>query len=346
MRILLLNHEFTLTGASQNLLALGLTLKAAGHSIDVAALNPRPGPVSEAFSAAGAPIVSQLSLATYDVCIANTVAAAGFVGQLGGRLPTIWWLHEAEIGLTLLLQDTAQLSAFPRAAAIVFQTEFQRDSVYRSFTFPLDPGRLHVIPNGVSVEGRLAPDRIAPRQGVLQIVSAGTVYPRKRHSDIIEAVARLRTRLDVELVICGGLEGGLDARAEQRIAECPDRFRMTGAVSRAECLAWIASADIFCLASDSESQGNAILEAGMLHKPLVLSDLRCHEDRFRHGANCLLFPVGDVELLSHLLALLAADPVRRQALGAAAFETTRQYGERTFLARLVALVEDVAGLAR
>ncbi len=343
MRILLLNHEYTTTGASTLLLRLGLHLKAAGHAITVGAINPTPGRISEAYAAAEIPLTTQVAPSEHDVCIANTVVAASFVTQIGPILPTIWWLHEAEIGLSILLRDPAQLRAFQLASAVVFQTDFQLDDVYRSFTYGLERGRLHVIPNGVSVEERASEDSIPAKQGVLRIVSAGTVSPRKRPGDIIEAVARLRGRLDVELAICGAMEGGLDARAERTLSEHGDRIRLTGEIDRPECLAWIASADIFCLASDSESQPVTVLEAGALGRPLVLSDLRCYAGQHRHGVNCLLFPVGDVELLSHALGALAADPERRRRLGEAASATAGRFSERAVHARFDALLEEVQG---
>jgi glycosyltransferase involved in cell wall biosynthesis len=342
VRILLINHEFTSTGASTLLLRLALHLKAGGHAVTVGAINPAPGLISEAYAAAGIPLAGHISPADYDVCIANTVAAAPFVVEAGAALPTIWWLHEAEIGLSILLRHPEQLKAFHLASAVVFQTEFQRDDVYRSFTYPLERGRLHVIPNGISVEDCAAEDCIPPKRGVLRIVSAGTVSPRKRPGDVIEATARLRARLDVELVICGAIEGGIDPRAERIAAEHGDRIRLTGEVDRSECLAWIASADIFCLASDSESQPVTVQEAGRLSRPLVLSDLRCYAGEYRHGVNCLLFPVGDVDLLSHALGALAADPGRRRRLGEAARSTAGRFSERAAHARFEALLEETA----
>lgn len=341
MRVLLINHEFTTTGASTLLLRLALHLKAAGHAVALGAINPAPGRISEAYAAAGIPLVPRIAPSEYDVCIANTVAAASFVVEAAPVLPTIWWLHEAEIGLSILLRHPEQLRAFQLASAVVFQTDFQRDDVYRSFTYGLERGRLHVIPNGIVIDDRAPGNRIPPPRGVLRVVSAGTVSPRKRPGDIIEAVARLRSRLDVELVICGAIEGGVDARAERIVAEHPDRILLTGEVDRSECLAWMASADIFCLASDSESQPVTVLEAGRLGRPLVLSDLRCYAGEYRHGLNCLLFPVGDVELLSHALGALAVDPQRRRRMGDAARATAGRYSEAALHARFDALLEEV-----
>ncbi|HEX4096817.1 MAG TPA: glycosyltransferase family 4 protein [Caulobacteraceae bacterium] len=344
MRILLINHEFTTTGASTLLLRLALHLKGAGHVVTVGAINPAPGLISQAYAAADIPLVPRMAPADYDVSIANTVAAASFVIEAGPVLPTIWWLHEAEIGLAILLHHPEQLRAFQLASAVVFQTDFQLNDVYRSFTYALERRRLHVFPNGIEVEDRAPGDRIPPKRGVLRVVSAGTVSPRKRPGDVIEAVARLRKRLDVELVICGALEGGIDAKAERTIAAHPGRIQLTGEVDRPECLAWIASADIFCLASDSESHPVTVMEAGRLGRPLVLSDLRCYAGEYRHGVNCLLFPVGDVELLSHALGALAADPARRERLGEAARSTAGRSSERALHARFDALLEETMAL--
>ena len=273
------------------------------------------------------------------MCIANTVAAAALVVRLAPLIPTIWWLHEAEIGLANLLRNPSQLAGFELAGAVVFQTEFQRNDVYRSFVFALPPEKLHIIPNGVSLE---TPVPLPTTPDVLRVVSVGTVYGRKRHSDLIAAVALLRSQLDVELVICGEVQDGLDAKAQASLQIHSGRMRLTGEVERTECLAWMASADIFCLASDSESQPLTVLEAALLGKPLVLSDLRCYADVYRHGMNCLSFPVGDVGLLSHALGALAADAGRRRQLGQAARATARRFSEAGMLARFGALIENLA----
>jgi len=50
--------------------------------------------------------------------------------------------------------------------------------------------------------------------------------------------------------------------------------------------------------------------------------------------NCLMHPVGDVDLLAHLLRVLATDAPLRARLGAAARRTAAGYRNDMFLARL------------
>src|SRR5271163_4742185 len=138
MRFLLMNNEFTVTGASTMFFQLAQHLVASGHQITIAPIGENDGPMRERFASLG-PITTSVDLKQFDGAIGNTICAAPAVIHLGKTLPTIWWLHENEVGLNLLLRNRTWIGAFDAAAAIIFQTEFQRDSVYRSFTYRRNP---------------------------------------------------------------------------------------------------------------------------------------------------------------------------------------------------------------
>jgi len=338
MRILLVNHEFTITGASTVFLRLATHLHAQGHDLTVYPCNPADGPIKPLYAELGIAVEDTCALTGFDLVIANTVCAAPVVLQTAPHVKTIWFLHETEIGLNILLQTPQHARAFELAAAVIYQTEYQRD-VYRSFTYQLDQGKFHIIANGIAPAQPNLPN-VPGKIRSLRIVQVGSVEPRKRPGDLIRAVAY--AGMDAELVICGKYYE-LDEQARAMVDASPETYRLTGEIVPLEALAWMASADIYALVSGSESQPISVLEAATLARPLLLTDLPAYRGIFSHGRNCLLFPPGHVELLALTLRMYAASPRLREEMGTNAQRTARNYSGVAFFERFDALIRIVNG---
>ena len=335
MHFLLINDEFTVTGASTMFFQLAQHLVASGHQITITPIGKGDGPMRERFASLG-PIATSVDLKQFDGAIGNTICAAPAVIHLGKTLPTIWWLHESEVGLNFLLKNQASIGAFDTAAAIIFQTEFQRDSVYRSFTYRRNPAELPVIPYGVALPEKFDRERVTPKRRAVRIVSVGSVQPRKRHYDLIQAVGLLPPD-QVECVIVGKWFT-LPEDAQDTVRKNKHQFHFTDEVLPTEAVAWIESCDIFCLCSASESFPIAPLEAALLGKPIVLSDLHCYHTAYEHGRSCLFFPVGNIPLLTMSIQLLLDHPQLREQLGDAARRAAISYTPEAFFARFDALL--------
>jgi glycosyltransferase involved in cell wall biosynthesis len=161
-----------------------------------------------------------------------------------------------------------------------------------------------------------------PPAGRRRLVTAGRLEAVKRFDLLLEALARLRQRFDLELVICG--DGTERARLERRARRLGvwDRVRFAGFV--ANPYAWIAASDCFVLSSDSEGLPNALIEAQGLGVAAVATDCPSGpREIIDDGETGRLVPTGDAEALAAGLAELLADEERRRAMGAAARERTR-----------------------
>ncbi|MBB5373189.1 glycosyltransferase family 4 protein [Acidocella aromatica] len=342
MRLLLVNHEFTITGASMVLFRLATYFREAGHEVHIFPVNPEDGPMKTRYEAAGIPVLASVVPREYDLALCNGICAAGQVQQIAPNVPVIWLVHEAEVALNLLLQHHQMIPAFAAASAIVYQSPYQAE-VLRSFTYQLDPRKFHIIPNGVEVSEELPLARVPPKRRAFRVVQVASVEPRKRPGDLIRAVAR--SGLDAECIFCGRFYG-LDDEALALAEAAPEQFRFTGEVEPVEALAWVLSADVFCLASGSETQGLAAYEAALLGRPLLLTDLPCYRDIFTHGRNCLVFPAGRADMLALTLAMYASSPELRAEMGEAAQRTARRFTNAAFYARFDALLTEVAALPR
>ena len=227
MRILAVNYEYTLTGSALLLLRLAEHLREAGHEVSVCAAIPGNGPIREAYRERGFVVLDARGTASIDVAICNTVMTAPQLLELSGSARTIWWIHEEKLGLLHLLQNPSQIAAFERASAVVFPVAYLRDAVYRSFLYNQDPNRIAIIPAGIPpIDIEPAP---RPDDRTFRLVSVGSVYPRKRHADLIRAVALYSG--PAKCIIAGKYHT-LPEDCLQLVAAAPDRYELVGEVDR------------------------------------------------------------------------------------------------------------------
>jgi glycosyltransferase involved in cell wall biosynthesis len=268
------------------------------------------GDIKTKFQALGIPIVSGVD--EVDLIIANTIAAGEFVGHYGAQVPIIWWIHEAEIGRNLILRIPKLADGFQQAAAVVFQTSYQK-MVYGSFTYDA-PADVHVLP--FWNDAVYAQDIVPAPKDKLRILAIGTVEPRKRMQDTISAVELLSDSLkrDVECVFIGKFFE-LPQREQEIVNAHPERYRFLGEQPNEAVLNYMASADCFVLASFSESQPLSIWEAFELETPVCVSDLDTYRHiGLKHGVNVLMHPVGNVEMLAENLRTVLTNQAIRSGL--------------------------------
>jgi glycosyltransferase involved in cell wall biosynthesis len=336
----MINHEFTITGSSTAFFRLAMHLRAGGHEIQILPINPADGPMRERYVEQGIAITEAVDLAAIDLAIANTICSAALVIRIAPQIPTIWFINEAEVALRILLENTQLLQAFALPAAIIYNMPFQHD-VFRSFTYQLDPGKFHTASFGVDIDQSIiARDRVPAKAKPHRVVQVGTIERRKRPGDFIRAVAR--SGLDIEAIICGKFIE-MDEEAQRLVLDNPQTYRLLEGLSDGEVLAWVESADIFCLASDSETQSLSAYEAALLGKPMILSDLPCYRDVFVHGRNCLMFPPRHVDLLALSMNMYTANPSLRQEMGRNAQRAAARYSNAAFFARFDAIMTSVVG---
>lgn len=336
MRILLVNHQFSMSGAAMMLLQLADVLRAAGHELRLAVVDPADGPMATLFAERGLEAIEQAGPQDVDLVIANTLSSAPLVARLAPVVPTIWWIHESGFGIDLLLRHPEWVEAFHLAHRIVMPNAWVRDHVYRSFLFRRRAAHVVVIPNGIHVERPAVPE---PKTRPFRIVCVGSVHGHKRQHDLVAAVARL-DRNDVELAMIGKVVN-LERSASALVEAAPDRYRLLGELNPAETRRWIASADLMALPSQSESQTLSLGEAAFLSVPVVMSDLPMLADLgWHHGETCLMQPVGNVAMLAHNIAYLLDNADERARLGRAVRRMVRGYRLDAFAHRFVELIAE------
>jgi glycosyltransferase involved in cell wall biosynthesis len=213
------------------------------------------------------------------------------------------------------------------AAKILCVSDGVRDRLVRE---GVAADRCLTVHNGIDCSQPLpdgTPARAAwgfPAQAIV-IGTVGQLIARKRVDDLIRALARLtqaQPQRDLRLVVVGE---GREAQALAQLAAnlgIADRVRLTG--FDPQPLRLVAGLDIFALASAAEGLPRVILEAMLLGRPVVASDIVGSREVVAPEQTGLLYPCGDVAALADALARLADDAALRRRFGEAGARRVRE----------------------
>lgn len=244
-------------------------------------------------------------------------------GLLAARLARVPIVIHGEHGTLQLRahQRWLQRLGWSSADRVLAVSSRLAERMARETQFPLD--KIQTIRNGVDLSrfGVASRDEARRTLGLapdtLVIGTAGRLVPVKDHRNLLEAIARLRTRgLNVHLLLAG--EGPLRSDLEQTVAALglQTDVRFLGHCPQIERV--FAALDIFALSSSSEGLSNTILEAMASGLPVVATNVGGADELVDEGRTGLLVPARSPDALAAALARLATDAPLRLAMGAAA----------------------------
>lgn len=180
--------------------------------------------------------------------------------------------------------------------------------------FGVAPQRIRTAPLGVDPEVFRPPttDRV-PRR-IVAMASADT--PLKGIDTLLEAVAKLRTERDVELVLVAKPEpGGPTQRMIEELA-IGDAVHTVNGIDDDELAALLGSAEVACVPSLYEGFSLPTVEAMACATPLVASRAGAIPEVVGpDGQSAELVEPGDAESLTRALGGLLDDPERRRRMG-------------------------------
>lgn len=326
MRALFIIHELALNGAVVALLEQARRMVANGHRVTVLTppLEGGNAALLHRFHEAGVQVVNTAVAADHDIAVGCTVFAADALHDLLEHLPIVWWVHEGRAGAHYILTHPKAARVMERAGKVIFPSRSVAERVCAIVLGSQTPVHVDVVPGLVPAPPSVASAAKPP--GHLRVLCVGTVYPRKRQTDLVQAVAMLRGR-PIECVLVGEVVHPLGGPGEQIARASPERFKLTGGLQQGAVCAYYRSADVFSLPSSDESMPLAPIEAAWHDVPVVLSDLECYAGIWRHGVNALIHPVGDVEMLAWYLRILIESQGIRERLVAAGRAVAARFGE-------------------
>jgi glycosyltransferase involved in cell wall biosynthesis len=209
----------------------------------------------------------------------------------------------------------------------------------------IDRDRLHYIANGVDVENWPVASHDGGGTGPRVVLCVARFVPRKRHIDLIEAVARLASAgIDFRLILVGG--GPTLAKSRElatRLGLDEPAVTFHGPASPEEVRTLLARSHLFCLPSLWEGMAGGVMEAMASGLPVVGTRVNGIANLVEHERTGLLVPPHQPDQLAEALASLLHDRERMVEFGAAGRERIR---EHFGVDRMVAAKERLfAGLA-
>jgi glycosyltransferase involved in cell wall biosynthesis len=196
-------------------------------------------------------------------------------------------------------------------------------------TFGVAAGRIHVVHNPIDLDA-IASAANEPIDAVHEamweppvIVAAGRLADAKNYPLLIEAVALLRARVPVRLVILG--TGDLEAPLRRLVADKQMERVVTFAGFQSHPWRYIARADVFALSSRYEGFGNVLVEAMACGVPVVATSSPGTREIVTDGVDGLLVDRHEPQPLADALARVLEEPGLRARLAAEARRSARRF---------------------
>jgi glycosyltransferase involved in cell wall biosynthesis len=242
--------------------------------------------------------------------------------HLGSRAhSTAARLYDLTLG-RLVLRHAQAVVAISQAAARFVQELARREAtvIYRG----VDHARYDAV--------QPCPELTAWSAGRPVATFVGRLIDGKGVADLIEAFAGLEHEEALLCVVGDGprrheLEALCTARGLQR------RCRFMGYQPEGRALELIRASDAIVNPSYTEGLPTSVLEAALLGRGIVASDVGGTPEVVSDGHSALLVPAGDIAALRGALEALLADPTLRARLGQAAREEAVERFDRSTSAR-------------
>jgi glycosyltransferase involved in cell wall biosynthesis len=227
-----------------------------------------------------------------------------------------------------------------RAKQVIVPSSYLEETVA---AWGIPKSRIKVICTAVSFEeGGVVPKAVERLSRPL-IVATGRLLPEKHIDGVIDAIVQLRENgVPASLALVG--EGPELARlvrhAEKKLT---GGYFFTGALSHADTLATLASANAFVLNSSYEGLSHFLVEALMLGVPTVATAVGGNAEVITDGENGLLVPFGDTPMLVDALTRVLTDEKLRSHLALRAKESARHFSTETMLSSVAHLLQKTVG---
>lgn len=267
----------------------------------------------------------------FDVVHDNQCMGRGMLGMVDDGWPLVTTLHhpitvdrrlELQHAPTLRRRITLrrwygfvrmQVRVARRLSTVLTVSESSRSDIVAEMG--VDPSHLRIVPVGVD-HTRFRPLPHVPKVPGRLMTTASADVPLKGLVPLLEAVAKVRTERDAELVVIG------KPRAESRVQETIERLGLEDAVqfvsgvSDERIVELYAEAEVAVVPSLYEGFSLPAVEAMACGVPLVATTGGAlPEVAGEHGDTALLVPPGDVGALAAAVGEALDDPALRARVG-------------------------------
>ena len=217
----------------------------------------------------------------------------------------------------------------------------------------IKPDKIAVVPNGIAVED-FSDIPLRGYFGTLFgiekhpiILYLGRIHKRKGIDTLVKAFFLLsKDRCDARLVIAGPDDGFLSTlERDVRSLNLKDKVSFTGPLNRRQVLAALNEASVVVYPSIQEGFPIVPLEAGIMEKPIIVSDDPAM-NYVREGGFGLTIEYGNTIQLKEALETILNNPEASRKLGANGREyVTRFHSWETIAERVESIYFNISGKA-
>lgn len=345
MKVLLFTHSYGPHGAAVMLFSLArYWIQKMGWHIDALVIQDLPSSDIQLLKASGiGQIDSLVPNHGYDFVLINTLIDAPYIELLSSALPVVLWVHE---GTTVVNNKNPAVTSWSRWFAmchrVIFQSKWQSEIVFCDFLREMPADRINIIPNGLPDIG--LEFRTSKIHNPFRIISVGSLYGRKRQGDLAQAVVEISSRHNVTCDFVGDVQA-IDTLGYENVQlmRSHSALHIKGAMLRQDTLERVRDSDIFVLCSGDESQPLTPLESAMLGVPVILADLEVYRYfGWKHEENCLMYPVGNVSILSECVERLINDGTLYKKLAHAGIKFATEFDMSHFLNLMTQMAVETA----
>ncbi len=277
-----------------------------------------------------------------------------------GRSHATWALAAKLAGCKLVWHHRAD----PSARGLRFLAPWVADSIVTVSRFSLPRSRFSRAARDAKVvfspfQTDISADRPVMRQRIIKELGLaedtvicgyfGSFIARKRPLLFIDAVARLRARIDrpvVGLMFGEATHPELEAEMQQRIAQggLEKDIRIMG--YRSPGWEWIAGCDILMVPAFGEPLGRTLVEAMLVGTPVVATRAGGNPEAVGEDFG-ILVPPDDADALADGCARVVADPQATAAMVARAQADARvRFAESNHVAAITAIYDELLGASK
>ncbi len=251
-----------------------------------------------------------------DLLYMNNQTSSNLEGIIASKITGIPALQHSRIETTLNSFEVKAVNLWLKKMICV--SEGVKNSFIRQ---GVDKSKCVVVYNGIAIETvpKASPQDIRKTWGIadkdILIGAVGSLIKRKGIRDLIEATAIVAKRSEHPLkcmIIGKGQEKG-------NLIEMVKRKNLDGRVIftgfQSDAISYINALDIFVLASKSEGLPRVILEAMLMERPVVASDVIGSSELVVNGETGFLFPVGRADMLAEAILKLVENAELRERMG-------------------------------
>lgn len=281
-----------------------------------------------------------------DVVFAPYISSNGMIASLAWKGPLVLSGMGSDVlvgtrgrGVFSFLRRQVIRYVCRRASAI----HVVSSNIERALTgFGVPAAKIHQFPLGVDVQ-RFSPAADTPRADGQRLICVRKHEPIYDIPTILESLAELRAQ--GRAFHCTFVGGGSRLDDHRRRAEelgLHGQVVFLGHVAHDELPNHLRAADIYISASLSDGASSSLLEAMASGLLPVVTDIDANTPWVQHGVSGLIFPPGDVRMLTQSLEIATSDfELRRRAVAANRELVISKGNQQTNDRRLAALLESV-----